>query len=264
MKWFKHYANAHTNKMIQALIAEKGLDYAMRYWLLIELLCSEFKKDTTVFHFSSKQLKDALFIKFDKKLATFAQLLTNFSATFDQKSLNFCQTSENFWKIETSILLDLMGKDFKRTRHDRGSDTPKKKEERRKKKEIRRKNTNTSHLKNDALEPEDIFKSWNSISKKNNGVLPFARSLSEKRKSHINSVMRDFEEMRKLQDWENYFNKIFSTGFLTGQNKNGWRADFDFVINKNNLLKIIEGKYDGQSDREKIDNLIENNPYRRK
>jgi hypothetical protein len=121
--------------MIQAIISESGLADAMRYWLLLELLCSEFKKDTTEFIFSTRQLQDALHIKFTKKLTTFAQLLTNFSTTFDQKSLNFCQLSDNFWKIETRIILDLMGKDFKRTRLKSGNATPKNKEERIKKKE---------------------------------------------------------------------------------------------------------------------------------
>ena len=133
--------------MVQSLISDSGLDNAMRYWLLLELLCAEFKKNTTEFTFHKKQLKEALHIKFDKKLATFAQLLTNFSATFDQKSLNFYQTSENFWKIETSIILDLMGKDFKRTRQCSVSDTPKKKEERRKKK---KENKNKNILSSEA------------------------------------------------------------------------------------------------------------------
>lgn len=114
--------------MIQYIIDEHGLDNAMRYWLLLELLCEEFKKNTTVFEFHSKQLKDALHIKFDKKLATFAQLLTESSATFDQKSLNFYQTSKNFWKIETSIILDLMDYEFKRPRRARQQPAPKKKE----------------------------------------------------------------------------------------------------------------------------------------
>lgn len=136
MKWFKHYENAHTNQFLQALLREKnGLELYARWFLLLEFLCGEFKKDTIIFHASSEQLMAALRIgqraKVGKVLETFRKL----SVKFDESLLKVSETSGNFWKIETPIILELMGKEFKRTRHCRGTAAPKKKEIRNKKKE---------------------------------------------------------------------------------------------------------------------------------
>ena len=131
MKWFKHYENAHTNHLIQSIInGPKGLENGMRYWLLLELLCREFKKDTTVFILSEELLKSHLRISHGAKLKKFVQVLVENSQKFDQNLFKISQNLDNFWKIETPIILELMGKDFKRTRQRSGNATAKKKEER--------------------------------------------------------------------------------------------------------------------------------------
>ena len=135
MKWFKHYGNAHTNKLVQALLQQKnGHELHSMYWLLLELLCTEFKKDTVKFTFSETQLKGALMIKHTSKLEKFLRELREFSESFDENLLKIIQLPKKFYEIETPIILELMGKDFKRTRLRRGSTTSKKKEERIKKK----------------------------------------------------------------------------------------------------------------------------------
>lgn len=141
MKWFKHYQNAHTNRLIQALLLEKnGHELHSMYWLFMELLCGEFKKDTTVFTLSIEQIKSALHVVYDKKALRFLEVLSEFSSRFDEDLFNLQPISKKFYKIETPIILELMGKDFKRTRQRSGSATAKKKEERIKKKEERNKN----------------------------------------------------------------------------------------------------------------------------
>jgi hypothetical protein len=137
MKWFKHYENAHTNTFIQALLKEKdGLEMYARWFLLLEFLCGEFKKDTVMFIASSEQLKAALRVGQDKKLGKILESFRELSAKFDESLLKVSETSEKFYKFETPIILELMGKSFKRTRPCRGSDTPKKEEERKKNKNI--------------------------------------------------------------------------------------------------------------------------------
>ena len=64
--------------------------------------------------------------------------------------------------------------------------------------------------------------------------------------------------MRSLDDWRNYFSKIMTSHFLTGGGGRGWKANFDWAINKNNLLKVAEGNFDERS----VDDLINSNPYR--
>lgn len=138
MKWFKHYANAYTNPMISEMIASQGLDFAMRYWLLLELLCEEFKDDTVLFKVSTSTIKSRIHIKHDKKLESFTRVLSEISANFDGNSLEIQKLSNNFWEIKTSIILELMGRDFKKARPDREQPALR----RRKKKENKKKNKN--------------------------------------------------------------------------------------------------------------------------
>lgn len=92
--------------------------------------------------------------------------------------------------------------------------------------------------------PEQIITVWNLVSLENNLKLPRAKALNPKRITAIKSSISEYEEMQKLDDWKNYFVKINGIPFLTGNNDRRWRADFDWVINKNNLLKVVEGRYD--------------------
>ena len=47
----------------------------------------------------------------------------------------------------------------------------------------------------------------------------------------------------KPDSWRDLFNYASQSDFLMGRSSQ-WSMDFDFVINKTNLLKIIEGNYD--------------------
>jgi len=88
--------------------------------------------------------------------------------------------------------------------------------------------------------PLEIFEFWNLHC----GQLPKARALSEERKkkcterlSHPGNWAKDFFEAVP---------KAASTPFLLGQTDRGWKADFDWIIrNDVNVLRILEGKYDG-------------------
>lgn len=133
MKWFKHYANAYTNPMITEMIATQGLDFAMRYWLLLEVLCEEFKDDTTLFRLSTSIIKSRIHIKHNKKLESFTEVLGEISANFDGNSLEIQKLSDNFWEIKTSIILELMGRDFKKARQDRGQPALRKRKKKKKK-----------------------------------------------------------------------------------------------------------------------------------
>ena len=40
------------------------------------------------------------------------------------------------------------------------------------------------------------------------------------------------------------FQRADTSAFLSGQGERGWKADFDWMIREDNLLKVLEGKYD--------------------
>ena len=83
-----------------------------------------------------------------------------------------------------------------------------------------------------------------------NNILPElgkVKVLSDKRKAWIKASIKqmkatdhDFSEIDTLSKFFNYVSK---SEFLTGQ-KSEWSANFDFLIQKNNLLKVVEGSYE--------------------
>src|SRR5690606_41722299 len=73
--------------------------------------------------------------------------------------------------------------------------------------------------------------------------LPKVKVLSRKRKSSISARIKDYKPDDVIVFFESVFNTVNQSDFLTGKNKEGWTADFDRILNPNNFIKIIEGKY---------------------
>ena len=40
--------------------------------------------------------------------------------------------------------------------------------------------------------------------------------------------------------------KVRSSGFLNGQNSNGWVITFEWFVKPNNFIKVLEGNYNGR------------------
>ena len=77
------------------------------------------------------------------------------------------------------------------------------------------------------------------------------RALNDKRKKTL-KAWGDTDEM------EQTFIKAGQSGFLSGQNDRGWKANFDWVIKPENRIKILEGNYD-QSGKKPVDVTSFNN-----
>lgn len=88
-----------------------------------------------------------------------------------------------------------------------------------------------------------IVNSWNAFAEMK-GLNKIIK-LTDKRKSNIKSRLAesDFNFDRILQS-------IDESDFLKGKNKEGWKVDFDFIFgSKNNYIKILEGKYATNNDK---------------
>ena len=48
-------------------------------------------------------------------------------------------------------------------------------------------------------------------------------------------------------EWVKIMQKINSSDFCCGKNDRGWRATFDWLLQKETYLKVLEGKYDNRS-----------------
>lgn len=69
--------------------------------------------------------------------------------------------------------------------------------------------------------------------------LPKVKSISDKRKKIINARIKEYN----LETIGNVLTKVSQSDFLNGKNDNGWTANFDWVFNPNNFLKILEDNY---------------------
>lgn len=70
--------------------------------------------------------------------------------------------------------------------------------------------------------------------------LPQVQKLTEKRNKAIDSFVKEFTEEQFTQICQIANN----TDFLVGKNKEGWKADFDFLMRIDKATNVLEGKYD--------------------
>jgi len=91
--------------------------------------------------------------------------------------------------------------------------------------------------------PKEVAKLWNKICTENGTIL----KISPKRGKHIKARVKD--SLKTIKEWEEYFKRISQSDFLTGGNDRKWKADFDWILNPNNCVKIREGKYDDDGDK---------------
>jgi uncharacterized protein YdaU (DUF1376 family) len=86
---------------------------------------------------------------------------------------------------------------------------------------------------------------WNLLASEKN--LPKVQRLTDTRKSHLAARL---QECGGLEGWNVALSKVRDSPFLTGQNDRNWCADFDFILQQNKFTKLMEGKYDGKTQRE--------------
>lgn len=67
-------------------------------------------------------------------------------------------------------------------------------------------------------------------------------------KSCMNFLAKNFTENHTLDEANGklgeVFEKVNKSSFLKGDNEKAWRADFDWVMREDHLIRIIEGSYD--------------------
>lgn len=99
-------------------------------------------------------------------------------------------------------------------------------------------------LGKDSIEEEDsekaevsyqqIVDKYNKICKSLSPIL----ELTVERENLITNVLSS----RTVEDIYTAFEKAEKSNYLKGANKRGWKADFEWILN--NIIKVLEGKYD--------------------
>lgn len=85
--------------------------------------------------------------------------------------------------------------------------------------------------------PADLMALWND------GVtapIPHCRGLNDTRKRKAQQRLRD----AALAEWQVVIARINGSPFCRGENDRGWVATFDWLLQSDVRLKVLEGKYD--------------------
>lgn len=99
-------------------------------------------------------------------------------------------------------------------------------------------NVNVNDNVNVNVDYKDIISEWNSFTWK----LSKLKALNTERKKHLKIRIKEHGR----EELSNAFKKVQGSDFLQGENDRNWKANFDWVINSSNFVKIIEGNYDNK------------------
>lgn len=79
---------------------------------------------------------------------------------------------------------------------------------------------------------------WNEVAAES--PLPKVLRSNKARNKNCTNRLQEYP----LDTWRTIFTEITASPFLSGQNREGWRADFDWITgNDSNAIKVLEGKY---------------------
>jgi hypothetical protein len=240
-RWFKHYIDADTSKDLGPLLEILGLEGYARYWLLLELLFEHFDGTQTEFKIPTSRVLNKLKMRSKRGLTRFKTGLNQFTTRFE------IDLTEHFVVFKTSICAELLHRDFKKARSERGQPAPKIKnkdidKDTDKEKENKKKSSNS--LRSHSPQAEKIAELWNAKS----GRLPKIRvPVSNARRNKILSRLKEFPA---IEDWETAIAKMAASDFCNGLNNQSWVATFDFLLRPESIEKVLEGKYD---NRHKLD-----------
>ena len=143
--------------------------------------------------------------------------------------------AKNFYFIRENLLLKFLTSSCEKNEHLEVEDFDiyKKetiKEETRSNKQVLEENTKRKS------KPQEIVDKFNYIC----SSLPRVTILSTRRERAINVLLKEFT----AEQFETAFRKAQASKFLTGKNKNNWRANFDWLMNATNFAKVLDGNYD--------------------
>ena len=90
----------------------------------------------------------------------------------------------------------------------------------------------------DAPDPSALADAWNTETQP---PLPRCEGLSKARESSARQRLSE----RTVDEWRAIYRRVNASPFLRGHNDRGWRASFDWMLKPENVLKVLEGKFDG-------------------
>lgn len=108
-------------------------------------------------------------------------------------------------------------------------------------KESKEKESKEESTKEPSTPHQKIKDLFNSICKS----YPKVIAIGSARERNLRARWKQFDF--DIDVFENVFRKLEESDFCKGKNDRNWKADFDWLIkNDNNMVKVLEGKYDNE------------------
>ena len=82
---------------------------------------------------------------------------------------------------------------------------------------------------------------WNTICGSDLGKV---KTITPRRRKHLSALLEQHFAPNFLEGWQSYCRRILKSDFLSGRRPDAkWRCSFDFALNPEKCIKIIEGRY---------------------
>lgn len=249
MDYFPHDVDSLSDEKIEVMRALYGNDGYAFYFIILERI---YKTSSGTFDLS-KNIVTATLIKkigvsselfyqmvetsleiglFDKEAYETSKILTSNGI---QKRFQKVQIMRQKWckkSKENENCNIISGDNYLENYELSPEKTPESKEKKRKEKERK--------VKESKIPYQELINLFNTTAIS----LPHVQELTNKRKREIKNIWSK-PDRQNSDFWKNLFKKIESSDFLTGR-KTEWKADFNWILQENNLCKILEGNYDNR------------------
>lgn len=253
MKWYKHDSSANMDAKLQSVILEYGAEGYGLYWYCLELIAASVDPDNLSFELEhdariiAKNLGMGVqrceeIMKFMVKLGLFeasngmitcmklAKRADDYTAKLVRSKLS--QVVDNNQVLQSPTNSDKVQLDKNRldkNRIESNSETPS------------GESTKVDNKK-DAPPPcpyDKIIELYHI----NCRSLPRVKIMDEPRKKLMRDRWRQDVKHQSLEFWEQYFQYVNASDFLTGVTTN-WNASLDWLFKPANFKKVIEGNYE--------------------
>ena len=110
--------------------------------------------------------------------------------------------------------------------------------------DIREEDITASEKTADAVSLNEVIEAWNQILVPQG--FPSILKKTPAREKALNARVNAMAERKKIEWWQMLFNRIASSDFLKDSAKDKTWFSFEWILNENNLVKVLEGKYDNR------------------
>jgi len=246
MKWYKHDSNANMDGKLQEILLDYGLEGYGLYWYCLELITGKVDRDNVTFQLEHDSRIIARNTGSSAKKVQ--EMMTRFvDLGLFENTDGFITCLKLARRIDKSMtsnpeMREIIGNlnnshDSIMTQSEYPMQDKTRLEEKRK--DLSPNGSVSQPKKVDNCPHEEIANLYMEMLPE----LPRVAKLTDKRKKSLGAAWRSDPKCQNLEFWKGYFEAVSQSDFLMGR-KTDWAADFDFVINQNKMIKIIEGAYE--------------------